>query len=101
MEGKCVSIEGDVDGAIQSLVGSYLGIGPGFLTDWLEHDRSSISLWHPGMASLGHLPRHWQRTWIYLGRYFSGAKPFVVEGQLKSDQPVTITRLWRWITNTT
>jgi hypothetical protein len=70
MEGKCVSIEGDVDGAIQSLVGSYLGIGPGFLTDWLEHDRSSISLWHPGMASLGHLPRHWQRTWTYLGRSF-------------------------------
>lgn len=95
MEGNCVSIEGDVDGAIQSLMGSYLGIGPGFLTDWLEHDRSSIFLWHPGMASLDMCHAIGSELGPTLGDHFNGAKPFVVDGQLKSDQPVTITRLWR------
>src|SRR5581483_6443446 len=34
-EGNAVSIEGDVDGAIGALIGRFLGIGPGFLSDWL------------------------------------------------------------------
>src|ERR1700733_818523 len=51
-EGHAVSIEGDVDGAISSLMGNLLGVGPGFLTDWLEHDDSTIFFWHPGMAPL-------------------------------------------------
>jgi hypothetical protein len=76
-------------------MGSYLGIGPGFLTDWLEHNRSSIFLWHPGMASLDMCHASGSELGPTLGDHFNGAKPFVVDGQLKSDQPVTITRLWR------
>jgi L-fucose isomerase-like protein len=34
-EGTAISIEGDVDGAIGSLIGRMLGVGPGFLSDWL------------------------------------------------------------------
>ena len=54
-EGFPVSIEGDVDGAIGSLMNCNLGTGPGFLTDWLEHDRNSIFFWHPGHGAHGYV----------------------------------------------
>jgi len=94
-EGKSVSIEGDVDAAIQSLMSRYLGIGLGFLTDWLEHDQSSIFFWHPGMAPLDLCHTIGSEDGPTLGPHFNGARPFVVDGALQSDQPVTVTRLWR------
>ncbi|WP_263366439.1 hypothetical protein [Edaphobacter bradus] len=94
-EGTSVSIEGDVDGAIQSLMSRYLGIGPGFLTDWLEHDRSSIFFWHPGMAPLDLCHDIGSEEGPTLGPHFNGARPFVVDGPLRSGQPVTVARLWR------
>ena len=94
-EGAAVSIEGDVDGAISSLIGSFLGIGPGFLTDWLEHDASTIFFWHPGMAPLDMCNAIGSEGGPTLGEHFNIAKPMVVDGGLQKDHPVTISRLWR------
>ncbi|MHB1701612.1 MAG: L-fucose/L-arabinose isomerase family protein [Acidobacteriaceae bacterium] len=94
-EGAALSIEGDVDGAIGSLVGALLGFGPGFLTDWLEHDASSILFWHPGMAPLDMCNSIGCEDGPTIGDHFNGARPMVLDGPLRTDGSVTISRLWR------
>ena len=94
-EGYAVAIEGDVDGSIGSLIGSSLGIGPGFLTDWLEHDTSTIFFWHPGMAPLDMCHAIGCDEGPTLGAHFNVVKPLVLDGTLQSGQPITISRLWR------
>jgi len=84
-----------VDGAISSLIGSLLGVGPGFLTDWLEHDESTIFFWHPGMAPLDMCNAVGSDDGPALGEHFNGARPFVVDGRLQEDRTVTVSRLWR------
>ncbi len=93
--GYAVAIEGDADGSIASLMGSSLGIGPGFLTDWLEHDQSTILFWHPGMAPLDMCHAAGSGQGPTLGAHFNVVKPLVVDGQLQSNQAVTVSRLWR------
>lgn len=93
--GNAVSIEGDVDGALGGLVGRRLGIGPGFLTDWLEHDVSSIFFWHPGMAPLNMCNLAGGADGPALADHFNGMRPFVVDGPLQTGHPVTVSRLWR------
>jgi L-fucose isomerase-like protein len=90
-EGHAVAIEGDVDGAIAQLMGNTLGLGHGFLTDWLEHDEHTIFLWHPGMAPLDMIG---ERGGPMLAKHFNIVKPLVVDGELRENQPVTIARLW-------
>lgn len=94
-EGRAVSIEGDVDGCITSLMGKLLGLGPGFLTDWLEHDRNSIFFWHPGMAPMDMCSRAGTDGGPSLSKHFNIVKPLVVDGQIRINEPVTIARLWR------
>jgi L-fucose isomerase-like protein len=94
-EGYAVSIEGDVDGCVGSLINILLGLGPSFLTDWLEHDHSTIFLWHPGMAPMSMCNPIGEEDGPTLTNHFNLAKPYVVDGQIRSDEPVTITRLWR------
>jgi L-fucose isomerase-like protein len=94
-EGKAVSIEGDVDGAIGALIGRFVGIGPGFLTDWLEHDANTIFFWHPGMAPLDMCNATGCEGAPTLGGHFNGARPFVVDGQLQLAGDVTVSRIWR------
>ena len=93
--GGAVSIEGDVDGAIGSLVGRYLGIGAGFLTDWLEHDANTIFFWHPGMAPLDMCNLDSEEDAPTIGQHFNGGQPFVVDGPLQTGSRVTISRFWR------
>ena len=93
--GHAIAIEGDVDGSITSLMSSSLGIGPGFLTDWLEHDANSVLFWHPGMAPLDMCHAIGSEAGPTLGQHFNIAKPLVVDGQLRPDQDVTVMRLWR------
>ena len=94
-EGRAVSMEGDVDGAIAELIGNALGLGNAFLTDWLEHDASTIFLWHPGMAPLSMCNAIGSPDGPSLGRHFNIVKPLVVDGALQAGKPVTIARLWR------
>ena len=94
-EGHAISIEGDLDGAVGALIGRLLGIGPGFLTDWLEHDRNTIFFWHPGMAPLDMCNETGCADQPSVGTHFNGARPFVVDGALKVGSDVTVSRVWR------
>ncbi len=93
--GRAVSIEGDVDGCAGSLINCLLGIGPGFLTDWLEHDRNTIFFWHPGMAPMNMCNAAGSEGGPSLARHFNIVKPLVVDGSIRAGEAVTVSRLWR------
>jgi len=90
-EGEVVALEGDVDGAILCLMGRLLGIGVGYVSDWLEHDEHTITLWHPGHAPRAMCTPGTAR----LGRHFNNDLPLVVNATLAPDQRITLSRLWR------
>ena len=90
-EGDCVALEGDVDGALTCLIGRCLGLGPGYISDWLEHDDHSITLWHPGHAPAAYCRAETRR----LGRHFNTGHPLVIDAELAAEQPITLLRLWR------
>lgn len=94
-EGYPIACEGDVDGAILSYVGVQLGLGVGFLSDWLAHDAESITLWHGGCAPLGMCPPAGSPGGPCIARHFNADKPAVVNATLRPDQPMTLCRLWR------
>ncbi len=89
-EGRVVALEGDVDGAISCLIGHLLGMGVGYLSDWLEHDEHTVNLWHPGHAPLSMCAPGSAR----LGRHFNNRLPLVVNATLAPDRPITLFRVW-------
>ena len=93
-EGLAVSMEGDVDGAIAEWMGHSLELGPAFLTDWLEHDATTIFFWHPGMAPLSMCRAAGEPGGPALAKHFNIVKPLVVDGELLPGMPVTVVRLW-------
>ena len=93
--GRAVSIEGDVDGCAGSLMNCLLGMGPGFLTDWLEHDWNTIFFWHPGMAPMDMCNPAGTAGGPSLARHFNIVKPLVVDGSIRESETVTVSRLWR------
>lgn len=94
-EGRAVSIEGDVDGCAGALMNCLLGMGPGFLTDWLEHDRNTIFFWHPGMAPMDMCNAASREGGPTLAKHFNIVKPLVVDGRIREGEAVTVSRLWR------
>jgi L-fucose isomerase-like protein len=94
-EGRAISIEGDVDGSLGSLILCCLGLGPGFLTDWLEHDENSIFFWHPGMAPLDMCEGPGCDGAPSLAIHFNIPKPLVVNGRIRVGEAMTVIRLWR------
>lgn len=93
-EGRAVGCEGDVDGALTCLAGTALGCGAGYLSDWLEHDRYTITLWHAGMAPFQLLEQVGSEHGPVIGRHFNNGNPAVVDGWLRVGMPVTVFRLW-------
>ena len=79
-ESVAVSIEGDVDGSIGSLMSRELGAGTGYLSDWLEHDRNAIFFWHPGMAPMDMCEPVGCEGGPTLAKHFNIVKPMVVDG---------------------
>ncbi|MCL2661135.1 MAG: hypothetical protein FWD64_11555 [Acidobacteriaceae bacterium] len=94
-EGKSIAVEGDVDAAMQELMNHRLGLGAGFQTDWLEHDDDSILFWHAGALSFDLCYPIGSEHGPTVAAHFNGKIPYVVDGPLKADQPVTAARLWR------
>jgi L-fucose isomerase-like protein len=88
-EGQIVAMEGDADGAVTALAGRSLGAGAGYLSDWLEHDARTVHFWHAGMAPISWCERP------SLGRHFNIEKPLVVDGPIKTGEPITAARVWR------
>lgn len=94
-EGLAVAMEGDADGALLCRGAHDLGAGVGFITDWLEHDSTTITLWHGGTAPLSMCYPIGSKNGPSLGTHFNNARPTVVEGELRTGEPVTLARLWR------
>ena len=94
-EGRAVACEGDADGALCAWIGESLGLGRCYLSDWLEHDDQTITLWHGGMAPMSLSPPPGQPGSPRIARHFNVKKPAVVEAALREDMPVTVFRLWR------
>ncbi len=94
-EGRAVACEGDADGALSAWIGESLGLGRAYLTDWLEHDRETITLWHGGAAPMSLCPPVGKAGGPRIARHFNIKKPAVVEATLREKMPVTIMRFWR------
>lgn len=94
-EGLPVACEGDADGALTGYLGACLDMGPCFLSDWLEHDEQTVTLWHGGVLPFSLSPEQGQPGAPHLARHFNFPKPLVVESTLKPGMPVTLCRLWR------
>jgi L-fucose isomerase-like protein len=93
-EGYAVACEGDSDGGLSCLLGYASGCGACYLSDWLEHDKHHITLWHGGAAPFqlcegpdSHIPPK-------IARHFNNHNPAVVDATLKTGMPITLFRLW-------
>ena len=89
-EGRAIGIEGDADGALNAWLGESLGLGRCYLSDWLEHDDQSITIWHGGAA-----PMSLCEPGAKLAKHFNIKKPMAVEATIRAGMPVTLTRIWR------
>ena len=94
-EGLAIACEGDADGAIGALIGEMFGMGRCYLTDWLEHDEETITLWHVGAAPPSLSPPTGEPGAAKLAKHFNIVKPTVVESELREGMPLTLFRLWR------
>ena len=94
-EGFPIGMEGDADGAILCLIARHLGMGIGFITDWLEHDDQTITFWHAGTMPASMCEPVGRPGGPTLTRHFNIERPMVVDGTLRSNEDVTIARLWR------
>lgn len=94
-ERRAIAVEGDADGALTAWIGERLGMGRCYLTDWLEHDESSITVWHGGAAPFSLCQPAGQPGAPRIAKHFNIKKPAVVEATLRENMPVTLARLWR------
>ncbi len=95
-EGFAIACEGDADGAIGALIGEMFGMGRCYLSDWLEHDEETITLWHVGAAPPSLCPPTGEPGAAKMAKHFNIKKPTVLEGEIKADMPLTLFRLWRY-----
>ncbi len=94
-EGRAVGIEGDVDGSLGAWIVESLGLGRCYLTDWLEHDRDTITLWHGGAAPMSMCEAVGTPGGPRVAKHFNTKKPAVVEATLRAGMPITVYRFWR------
>jgi L-arabinose isomerase len=92
-EGFPIAMEGDVDGALCSRIAESAEIGPVYLSDWLEHDHNSITIWHTGAAPFQLCEPIGRDGGPRLGVQFNNKKPTVVEASIKSDEEYHMTAL--------
>src|SRR6266850_170882 len=94
-EGRAVGIEGDADGSLSAWIAESLGLGRCYLSDWLEHDRETITLWHGGAAPMSLCEPVGSPGGPRIARHFNIKKPAVIEATLRAKMPITVFRFWR------
>ncbi len=94
-EGRAIGIEGDADGALCAWIVEHLGLGRCYLSDWLEHDRETITLWHGGAAPVSMCEPIGKPGGPVLARHFNIKKPAAIEATIRANMPITVYRLWR------
>jgi L-fucose isomerase-like protein len=93
-EGIAIAQEGDVDGAVMALAAKALGMGAVYMSDWLEHDPTSITIWHTGAVPLELCEPLGSERGPRVAKHFNIRKPAVIEATLQTNLPVTVFRLW-------
>ena len=94
-EDRAVVCEGDADGALSAWIGESLGLGRCYVSDWLEHDRETITLWHGGAAPMSLCAPAGEPGAPRIARHFNIKKPAVLEATLRENMPITVMRFWR------
>src|SRR5207237_805066 len=94
-EGRAVTCEGDADGALSAWIAESLGLGRCYLSDWLEHDKETITLWHVGAAPVSLCEPVGQPGGPAIAHHFNIKKPAVIEATIRANIPITIFRFWR------
>lgn len=94
-EGRAVGIEGDADGALSAWIAEDLGLGRCYLSDWLEHDEETITLWHGGAAPMSLCAPVGEPDGPRIARHFNIKKPAVIEATIRGNMPITVFRFWR------
>jgi L-fucose isomerase-like protein len=94
-EGRAVGIEGDADGSLSAWIVESLGLGRCYLSDWLEHDHESITLWHGGAAPISMCEAVGAPGGPRIARHFNIKKPAVIEATIRAGMPITVFRFWR------
>ena len=94
-EGRAIGIEGDADGALCAWIVESLGLGRCYLSDWLEHDEKTITLWHGGAAPMSMCEPVGKPGGPLIAKHFNIKKPAVVEATIRADMPITVYRFWR------
>ena len=93
-EGLPIACEGDVEGALGCLVGKLLGCGAVYLSDWLEHDTNTLTLWHGGMAPTQLSEPVGSPLGPCFTRHFNTKKPGCLDATIKIGMKVTVFRFW-------
>ena len=94
-EGRAIGIEGDADGALGAWIVENLGLGRCYLSDWLEHDEKTVTLWHGGAAPMSLCEPIGSPGGPRIAKHFNIKKPAVIEATIRADMPVTVYRFWR------
>lgn len=96
-EGFPIAMEGDIDGAICGRIAESAGIGPVYLSDWLHHDRDSITIWHTGAAPFQHSIEAGAGggPGAHLSVQFNNRLPTVVQATIRPME-ATLFRIWRF-----
>jgi L-arabinose isomerase len=94
-EGRAVGIEGDADGSLSAWIVEHLGLGRCYLSDWLEHDNETITLWHGGAAPISLCEPVGSPGGPRIARHFNIKKPAVIEATIRAGMPITVFRFWR------
>jgi L-fucose isomerase-like protein len=94
-EGRAIGIEGDADGALSAWIAESLGLGRCYLSDWLEHDEQTVTLWHGGAAPMSLYEPAGKPGGPRIARHFNIKKPAVLEATIRAGLPITVYRFWR------
>jgi L-fucose isomerase-like protein len=94
-EGRAVAMEGDADGALGAWIAESLGLGRCYLSDWLEHDEKTITIWHIGAAPISMCEPIGKPGGPRIARHYNVKKPAVIEATIRAELPITIYRFWR------
>ncbi|MDE3100152.1 MAG: L-fucose/L-arabinose isomerase family protein [Verrucomicrobiota bacterium] len=94
-EGRAIGIEGDADGALCAWIVESLGLGRCYLSDWLEHDEKTVTLWHGGAAPASLCEPVGKPGGPRIAKHFNIKKPAVFEATIRADMPITVYRFWR------
>jgi len=93
-DGFPAACEGDIDGALGCLVAKMLGCGVVYLSDWLEHDETTLTLWHGGVAPTQLSENVGTPLGPCIARHFNNKVPGCLDATIKIGIKVTVFRFW-------